>query len=608
MIKRVTIENYMAHKLTVLELARGVTVITGPNNAGKSAIVEALRSIAQNPPYRHAIRHGAKNALIRVELDSGEIIEWSRTEKAAVYKILKPDEKAGEDSFTAETYAKFGRTPPRDVQDILRLELVETETGPVDIHVGNQRQPIFLIDQAGSQAASFFAASTEAVYLLKMQQALKSRTDRAKSKRKELSLECSRAEKKLERYAMLDSIDPVLLRAEALYEKIEKDKRAIPQMADLVEALADSSMKHRLKKESATALGSLSQPPETFKTDPLELTAREIEQTAQLLSEKRLRAESLARLAPPPALSETEGIEDLARSIGAAQKIFKAGTKRGLVLEKTLSPPGLLDPAPLEALSREILGTESKSEAASIFAGILSTLYLPPELPDAKALDALLENLSKTESLLERKASTARTLLPIKPPPSPHDPRELELTVFTMEERLKDLLKAEAGKGILDRIEPVPQTKDARPLEQAIEAIEAGRHKARIFDKRCSLLEGLSPCPAPRDLLELESLIQAVSLANEREKRIEALMSSLSSVRPLPSLILVEDLKSLAEKICSLENELTKVEELGHEQDEALFLKRRQIEQVIKETGVCPLCGNAMDMAHFLEGMHAGRA
>jgi exonuclease SbcC len=41
MIKRPKISDYMAHKETELELGPGVTVLTGPNNSGKSAVVEA---------------------------------------------------------------------------------------------------------------------------------------------------------------------------------------------------------------------------------------------------------------------------------------------------------------------------------------------------------------------------------------------------------------------------------------------------------------------------------------------------------------------------------------------------------------------------------------
>ncbi|MEF2143934.1 MAG: AAA family ATPase, partial [Desulfovibrionaceae bacterium] len=46
MIQRIILDDFQAHKHTELALGPGVTVLTGPNNSGKSAIVEALRCLA----------------------------------------------------------------------------------------------------------------------------------------------------------------------------------------------------------------------------------------------------------------------------------------------------------------------------------------------------------------------------------------------------------------------------------------------------------------------------------------------------------------------------------------------------------------------------------
>jgi len=89
MIRRIILKNFMSHEETVIELADGVTVLTGPNNTGKSAVVEALRCIVENPPSKELIRHGAQKAEVAVELDSGETIVWERTYTYPLYKIIK---------------------------------------------------------------------------------------------------------------------------------------------------------------------------------------------------------------------------------------------------------------------------------------------------------------------------------------------------------------------------------------------------------------------------------------------------------------------------------------------------------------------------------------
>ena len=122
MIKNIRLENFMAHQATSIDLSPGVTVITGPNNIGKSAIVEAIRYLVYNPAPKNVIRHGAKQALVRLELDSGEIITWQRQDKNASYTIQQPGQEP-------EEYHKFGRDVPGDVRALLRLEKVETDTG-----------------------------------------------------------------------------------------------------------------------------------------------------------------------------------------------------------------------------------------------------------------------------------------------------------------------------------------------------------------------------------------------------------------------------------------------------------------------------------------------
>jgi predicted ATP-dependent endonuclease of OLD family len=42
MIKRIELTNFMSHEHTVLEPAAGLTLLIGPNNCGKSAVVAAL--------------------------------------------------------------------------------------------------------------------------------------------------------------------------------------------------------------------------------------------------------------------------------------------------------------------------------------------------------------------------------------------------------------------------------------------------------------------------------------------------------------------------------------------------------------------------------------
>ena len=169
----------MAHARTEFALAPGLNVLTGPNNTGKSAVVEALRCLAANPAPRHVIRHGASEARVTLELDDGTAVTWVRRPKYALYEVRRPGVEE------PEVYAKFGRAVPEDVQRLLRLGPVRLDGDvSVDVHIGNQREPVFLLNEPGTVVAGFFAASTEAAHLIAMQALLTERGRKAKAEKK----------------------------------------------------------------------------------------------------------------------------------------------------------------------------------------------------------------------------------------------------------------------------------------------------------------------------------------------------------------------------------------------------------------------------------------
>lgn len=60
-IQEVTIEGYQSHTNSTFRLSPGLTVITGPSDAGKTAIIRALRWFAFNEPTGEAFLHTIRN-------------------------------------------------------------------------------------------------------------------------------------------------------------------------------------------------------------------------------------------------------------------------------------------------------------------------------------------------------------------------------------------------------------------------------------------------------------------------------------------------------------------------------------------------------------------
>lgn len=526
MIKRLIIKDYMAHKETELELDPGVTVLTGPNNSGKSAVVEALRSVAQNPPPHHVIRHGASQAVVRVELESGEAVEWVRSRGNTIYRVSqggRDDNEAGDGS---EVYAKFGRTPPEDVRRLLRLDLVETESGSVDIHIGNQRYPVFLLDQTGSQAASFFAASTEAEYLLRMQQVLKSKTDRTKSRRKEILQECSDLEQALDLYEPLANLDSALSGAEALHSQLIALQKILPLQEQVIKVLEATDRQHAGKVKLAQVFELLAIPPQVHETKGLGLVVED--QESILLDSRKVEAnlEALTSLSVPPVLQDTSPLDALIRACENNRIALSSRCLKETALQALGPPPALHEIEKLDQVLRSLHRTECHLSHSAASGEVLEVILPPPELRPAEPLHDLIEQLTAADRSAALFTTIGESLEKVKAPPEPHHSRSLEESVVSLDGVQKRLQETHRRSDILLELISTPEPQPVAGGDDILERLTAG---IRRLEANARLREDL-----------------VVSMAS----------------------------------------------------------KRLEIEEVIEDLGLCPLCGQILDVAHFLEEAH----
>ena len=218
MIKRIELVNFMSHSHTVTEPAAGLTVLIGPNNCGKSAIVTALQILAHNAPSTYVLRHGAKECKVIVETDDGHVIEWSRKKSGSpCYKI--DGEAFDRLRGSTQVWEKLSAA--------LRLPLVECDGADFDVHFGEQRNPVFLLADKGKKAAQFFASSSDASRLVEMQAVHKANVKQRRSEHRKLTSEAARAKETLELFEPLDELTSQIEKLEKQFESIaQSDQRA----------------------------------------------------------------------------------------------------------------------------------------------------------------------------------------------------------------------------------------------------------------------------------------------------------------------------------------------------------------------------------------------
>jgi DNA repair exonuclease SbcCD ATPase subunit len=520
MIKKIHLEDFMAHQDTSIELSPGVTVITGPNNVGKSAVVEAIRHLVYNPSPKNIIRHKAKKAMVSLEFDSGEIIIWQRQALNASYTIQKPGQ-------APEEYHKFGRDVPDDVRKLLCLDQVEIENDKIDIHLGNQRQPIFLLDKPGSHAAGFFAASTEADYLLKMQQLLKVKIDQAKRDERILSLELTDLVEKLSYYEPLDDLGVKISQVEQLYSHILATDRQLPLLDELISNLQEVRYHLLIEKHTFATLGELEDPP----------VLKDIAVLTQLLAE----------------LKDQTGQHRLQTALVSE-------------LMNLISPPALATTFELEALSTSYEAILTRQNLTSQQEHVLSGLFMAPDLLETSSLSDLLASLKVQHSQFLMASCITEVLTRTQEPPSLESVDKLPGLIQDLADQLGQISTRQQCQSILLQLLPPPQPLETDFLNDMVAQLGREQTHGDLMQSQTSLLEKLQPPPIPTVLLDLENSLLAL------HQEIEALSYHQAGLVDLTG---------------------------------QLARKRAEIETYLKDSGVCPLCGNSLGLEHFLESYHA---
>lgn len=374
MIRSLRLQNFMAHEDTTIPLGPGLTALTGPNNVGKSAVVEALRCLATNPAPRHYIRHGAKEARVTLELADGHRVAWVRRKAGAGYELTRPGAGAPEEFW------KLGRSGvPGEVQEVLRLALVELESGePVDVHLGNQREPVFLLNQPPSTAAAFFAASTESAHLLAMQNLLKQRMVESKREAAKAAARLAGLDADLDRLAALPDLGLDLESAREQSGALETALARVPALELWLSRRAALDRRAKELHSRSQALAELPVPPLARDTARPSAALADLRRLAQAGESTRARSAALEPLAAPPEFSPTARVADLAMSLNILKSQMKnlsskavslAGLQPSPTLHKTEALAGLL--ARFASLS--VLQAEARKSLEAC-AGRLDTL------------------------------------------------------------------------------------------------------------------------------------------------------------------------------------------------------------------------------------------
>ncbi len=440
MITRIELTNFMSHEHTVIEPAAGLTVLIGPNNCGKSAIVAALQILCSNENSTYVMRHGAKECTVKVETDDGHAIEWRRKNSPSY-------------TIDGQRFDRLrGSGLPDELHTALRLPKVEAgDDNDFDVHFGTQKSPIFLLGGSSANAARFFASSSDAIRLVEMQRRHREKLSHALREKTRLEVEAAKVNAALGTLEPVVDIEQRLVAARMAYDGFR-------QLSSWIEAAANTEIGlciqfKKLEKHASQfdALSELRQPPTMVSIEPLEKLIETKVAAERRLRSARSRAEALRPLPAPPTLHDPTVLDRVTAGIATFTRNHARSKAQSGALSQVCLPPPMAEVEPLRRHIERLSESGNEIEARSDMTALLHRLREPPRLADELSLAASLAAIKSASRQVVRWAAKARTVAGIATAPPVADSSALTDLIRRTEEIGKQVRDFESASKTAER-------------------------------------------------------------------------------------------------------------------------------------------------------------
>ena len=236
-ISKIELMDFMSHYHTTYELDPYLTCLIGENDLGKSVLGSALKSVAYNDSSDSFIKHYRDKAKVLIALSNGNQILWERTKETTQdfpqkvkYTLIKKNESPISE-FNSESTPKF-------IEKELNILLTED----IDVHIGNQKQPVFLLssDIKPAERAKILSLGKESLYIQKMMESIKSKAKVYNKTIKDGEIKFALITKQI---SSLDGIENIALKAQKTIDdlqNIERQQIKSKEMKETIELVKEA--------------------------------------------------------------------------------------------------------------------------------------------------------------------------------------------------------------------------------------------------------------------------------------------------------------------------------------------------------------------------------
>lgn len=218
MIESLHITNFQSHRNSQFEFNKGVNVIIGPTDSGKSAVIRALRWLCYNKPFgsRFRSRWGGDTSVTVTTSDNQTISRKEDSSRAYYLNDLPP-------------FKAFKTEVPKEIVDALNLN---------DVNLQMQHDSLFLISNTSGEVAQHFNKVAKLDKIDSAQSNVKRWLSSLKSSIDHKSVDLITAKQKLLEFEDIETLETeveVLEQMENVYQSKVKSEKELSSLIVKVE-------------------------------------------------------------------------------------------------------------------------------------------------------------------------------------------------------------------------------------------------------------------------------------------------------------------------------------------------------------------------------------
>ena len=231
MVTKIEINNFQSHKNTVLDFDKGVNVICGESDNGKSAVIRAIRWVVENYPQgtdkiNSTWNDDFKEPLsVKLYTEKG-YVERIRDKKRNGYNICKN----GEEEIVLDA---IGKGVPKEVTEFLNVS---------DVNFQFQMDPPYLLSKTPGQASEYLNEIVHLDSIDKIMSIADSDKRQLSSEQKTVEADIKKLEEDLKNYEWVDEADKLYGRTKKLQDIVHEIDGQYNNLNSYVEQYEDLSI------------------------------------------------------------------------------------------------------------------------------------------------------------------------------------------------------------------------------------------------------------------------------------------------------------------------------------------------------------------------------